>query len=152
MTVPKHEADMVAHELKRIGAIKKRSGELDAKTDKLNAVFAVWEQRLEGVNVTAFCNLEGDDVERDGWQLGWTKLGGAWCLVARRLVESCVEVGAVQGGFPDYMYRDPVQLSSAPRFVRLSAIFDFHRLIERMEHHVQWLDDKIEQALRTATV
>lgn len=142
----------------RIASLRAGVCALDAKTDKLNEVFVEWAMQLEGVRVPAFVDVLRCDPHgpadpwsggEDRWQIGWSKVGNIWQMVARKYRDD-VEPSRVMWDAPEY-FGAPVPLTSAPRGVRILAAHLFDEVLHALGKALDRYNEALDTALMPQT-
>lgn len=109
--------------------ITEAAARLNRASDELNEAIEAFDDRLQRASIGVTVWLDDRDAAMsDGWRLGYAKLDGAWRVVARK----------EQG--------DVVALTSAPRAIRVEAVWRFERLIFALAAEVDRYAANVEAA------
>ena len=106
--------------------LAKAADHLNALSVQLNQFFTEVEEKLNamGVGVTVWLDV----TESENWQIGYAKLKGVWCLVAREGSDASAST---------------VALRSAPRLVRVEAVPRLEELVAALRARVQELAESL---------
>lgn len=146
----------------KLETIKKQSESLNRKTDELNATIESIEKGLSGSGVEFWweggpalgARIEKTDQgrERNYYVLGYSKVGGTWCVAAQQWTDvELVDHRAGRTAFEDTEFDslvvgDPVPLTSAPRRVRIDSAEHLESFLEAFSEEIGKMEANVDKA------
>lgn len=145
----------------KLAKIQKRAAALNEKTDAFNATIEHIEKGLAGCGVEFWwiadqngCQLnierssDGQEKQRRFSVLGYTKVGGEWCLAVRPHFEVCHE----HDYSGDPIWRDdgepgePTPLRRASRALRIEAAPQLEQFLDALYEAIGEMEAKVGEA------
>lgn len=141
----------------KLTKIKKRAESLSAKTDKFNETIEHIERELRGSGVEFWWKdgpelglreARGDGAdqrERTYAVLGYTKVGGDWCLAVQHHVDLVHEHET--GNYEDHLEDgDAVSLRRAARGLRIEAAEHLEAFLDALHDAIASMEEQVEKA------